>query len=816
MSQEKVTIEIDGRTIGARAGEPLIEAADRAGIYIPRFCYHKHLSVVASCRMCLVEVERAPKPLPACATQVADGMKVATRSAGALDAQRGVMEFLLINHPLDCPICDQGGECELQDQALGYGRGVSRFVEGKRAVADEDLGPLVATEMTRCIHCTRCVRFLEEIAGDQELGGMHRGEQLRISTYTGEPLRSELSSNIIDLCPVGALTNKPFRFRARAWELLSFPMVSVHDGVGSHLSVHTYQGRIQRVVPRECSTINETWIADRDRYAIEGLAAPDRLREPLVKRYGEWHTAGWEEALSAAVAGVRRVLEGHGAAGIGALLAPHATLEELYLGGRVVRALGSANVDHRLREGDVSDQEQAPPFPYLGGTIAELEQADAVLLIGSYPRHEQPLIQHRLRKAARAGAQIMALGLRRFAWNFELAEEHAVAPQHLVSELAAVAQALGERKQRKLPQALRGLPGGSVSEPARAMAKRLLAGERAVVLLGNQALSHPQAATLRALAALIGEWSGGRFGVLAAAANSAGGWLAGALPHREVAGRPSAEQGLAADAMVRAQLPCYLLHDVEPEHDLWDPAAADAALRQAEHVVAVSSFASERLREVADVLLPLGAFGETAGTYVNTEGRWQSVRGVAQSYAEARPGWRIWCALAQLLELEGFAYPDIAAVHAEIAGACRDVQPSSRYPAELRSSGATSADGGSSSAPGRASGQGSGVTLALAGAVPIYAGDALVRRSEPLQQSPLAARLEAVVAPETAQQLGISHAETDEATVRVRVQAAAAEALELPLVVSSTIPAGTVWIPAGLAERAQLGPPFGTVTIEAL
>ncbi|MBK1726123.1 NADH-quinone oxidoreductase subunit NuoG, partial [Halorhodospira neutriphila] len=678
---ETVTIEVDGRAIEARKGEMLIEAADRAGIYIPRFCYHKHLSVVANCRMCLVEVERAPKPMPACATPVAEGMKVATTSAAALNAQRSVMEFLLINHPLDCPICDQGGECELQDLALGFGRGVSRFTEGKRVVADEDLGPLVATDMTRCIHCTRCVRFLEEVAGQKELGAMNRGEGVRITTYTGEGVRSELSGNIIDLCPVGALTNKPFRFRARPWELLSFPAVAPHDGVGSSIALHTLRGRILRVVPAENEAVNETWIADRDRYGVEGLASGDRLERPQVKRDGRWHELPWETALERTAEALRGVVERHGAAALGGLLAPTATLEELYLAGRLLRGLGSGNVDHRLREADVSDQERAPAFPYLGQGIAELEAADAALLIGAHSRYEQPLINHRLRKAALGGAPVMAINPRRFDWNLPLAVEDAVPADALVGEVAAVAQALAEARGRKLPKALAGL-AGPASEAARAVAERLAAAERPSVLLGSLASSHPQAAALRALGSLIGEYSGARFGVMAEAANTAGGWLAGAVPHRRAGGAAAEPAGQPADAMLRSGLKGYLLLNVEPERDLWDPVAAGRAMAEAEQVVAITPFADERLREQADILLPMGAFGETAGTFVNTEGRWQSFRGVGEPPGEARPGWRILRALGSVLGLEAFAYNDIAEVYGELAGLCRDVAPSSSYPAE--------------------------------------------------------------------------------------------------------------------------------------
>ncbi|MCG5541001.1 MULTISPECIES: NADH-quinone oxidoreductase subunit NuoG [unclassified Halorhodospira] len=792
-NEETVTIEVDGCSIEARKGEMLIQATDRHGIHVPRFCYHKHLSVVANCRMCLVEVEKAPKPLPACATPVADGMVVRTTSATAIKAQRGVMEFLLINHPLDCPICDQGGECELQDISMGYGRGISRFTEGKRSVADEDLGPLVATEMTRCIHCTRCVRFLDEVAGQKELGGMGRGEHMEISTYLETGLSSELSGNVIDLCPVGALTNKPFRFRARPWELLSFPAVSPHDGVGSNLALHTLRGRIQRAVPRENEAINETWIADRDRFAIEGVDHADRLVQPMIKCDGRWHEVPWETALDRAAGALQGVVQRHGADGLGGLLAPSATLEELYLAARLLRGLGSGNVDHRLREVDTSDQEQAPPFPYLGQEIAELEQVDAALLVGAYTRHEQPLINHRLRKAARSGAQIMALNPRGFDWNLPLASEQAVAPAQLVAEFGAVAVAVAEGAGRSLPDELAAV-AGPVTDHAREVARRLAAAQRPTALLGNLASSHPQAAALRALGSCIAEFCGGRLGVLAEAGNTAGGWLVGAVPHRQAGGVAAQPAGRSADAMLRAGLKGYLLLNVEPTRDLWDPQAARQAMEQAEEVVAITAFADEQLRAQADVLLPMGAFGESAGTYVNNEGRWQSCRGVAEPPGEARPGWRVLRALGTVLGVERFEYNDIADVYGELAGLCRDLRPGSHYPATAVAAGAKTGQG-----------------LALAGGVPIYAGDPLVRRALPLQQAPIAGRAEVVLAPQTAAELGFS--QTQPRRVRVRADSGVAE---LPLVVDDAVPAGVAWIPAGLDERAALGGPYGTVSLEAL
>jgi len=487
MRDDRVTIEINGRSFEAAKGDMVIQVADEAGIDIPRFCYHKKLSIAANCRMCLVEVEKAPKPLPACATPVMDGMKVFTDSPLALRAQRSVMEFLLINHPLDCPICDQGGECELQDVAMGYGRGVSRFVERKRVVADKNIGPLIATDMTRCIHCTRCVRFGEEIGGMPELGATGRGEHMEIGTFIERALVSEMSGNVIDLCPVGALTSKPFRFRARAWEMRQRDAIAPHDAVGSNIHVHVHGNRIMRVVPRENETINEVWISDRDRFSYEGLYHEDRLTEPMLKRDGEWRAVDWETALDAAVEGLKGVRSRHGAGRIGALLSASATLEELYLAQKLARGIGSANIDHRLREVDVSDQDDAPSYPWLGIPIDALERLEAVLLVGAYPRKEHPIINHRLRKATLAGADVMVLGPPTPGHNYQVAEAIDVGPTGMQAALAGIAAALGNASAAE---------GVEVADVHRRVAERLRNAERSALLVGPTVAMHPQAARL--------------------------------------------------------------------------------------------------------------------------------------------------------------------------------------------------------------------------------------------------------------------------------------------------------------------------------
>ena len=575
MSEEQVNIEVNGIPLKARKGAMLIEATDAAGIPIPRFCYHKKLSIAASCRMCLVEVEKAPKAMPACATPVMEGMKVYTQSPRALAAQKGTMEFLLINHPLDCPICDQGGECELQDIAMGYGGEVSCFAERKRVVKEKDIGPLVATDMTRCIQCTRCVRFGEEIAGLRELGATGRGENMEIGTYVAHSMVSELSGNVIDLCPVGALTAKPSRYRGRSWEFVQHAAVAPHDSVGSNSSFIPSAGKVMRVVPRENEQVNETWISDRDRFSYEGIYSDDRLAKPLLGGV----EVDWEAALEAAAKGLKDVIARHGADAVGFLVSPTATVEELYLAQKLARGLGVANIDHRLRQADFSDQGAAPVFPWLGQALEDLEKVKAALLIGSNARMEQPLAGHRLRKAALAGGQIMFVNPRDFDFRFPVAAKVIADPAGMVVALAGVAQAVAELKGQALPASLAGLVAGAPGETERAIAANLVNNAPATVLLGNLAVSHPAFASLRALAGFIAQASGARLGYLPEAANSAGGWLAGAVPHRLPGGKPAPQAGLDARAMVEAPRKAYVLVGTEPELDCWNGAAALNALQ---------------------------------------------------------------------------------------------------------------------------------------------------------------------------------------------------------------------------------------------
>ncbi|MGH8174640.1 MAG: NADH-quinone oxidoreductase subunit NuoG [Steroidobacter sp.] len=655
MSDDQVNIEVNGVPIKARKGQMVIQATDAHEIYVPRFCYHEKLAVAANCRMCLVEIEKAPKPMPACATPVAEGMKVFTRSPKAIAAQKAVMEFLLINHPLDCPICDQGGECELQDLAMGFGRDISRYAERKRVVKDKNLGPLVSTDMTRCIHCTRCVRFTQEIQGFQELGTVGRGEMTEIGTYIEKSVEHELSANIIDLCPVGALNNKPYRYRARAWEMTQHPLISPHDSVGANLYAHVLRGRIMRIVPRPNEAVNETWIADRDRFSYQGVYSEDRLLKPMLRENGMWRETDWETALARVAERLGRIAKQHGGTQIGAIASPNSTLEELHLLARIARGLGSANLDHRLRRTDFRDEAGDPLYPALGCSIAELEQANSVLVVGGNLRKEAPLIAHRLRKAALRGAKISFVNPQRYEYLFPIAGYLSANGLHMFEHLTAIAAAAVSASGRNAPGSIDALTANAQpSEMHRAVAQQLLEGERRLILLGAIAQRDAAFADLRLVAAALAELTGATLGYVPEGGNAVGAALAGVLPHRAVGGRPAQPAGLNLADMFAARLKSYVVFGaIEPAHDIAVSAALDA-LKAAECVVALSPYASAK--EFADVILPIGTFAETSGTYVNLEGRWQSVPGAASPVGEARPGWKVLRVLANLLNLPGFDY----------------------------------------------------------------------------------------------------------------------------------------------------------------
>ena len=666
MSDDQIKIKIDGRTISADKGQMLIEVTDKNDIYIPRFCYHKKLTVAANCRMCLVEVEKAPKPLPACSTPVMDGMKVKTRSKLAIAAQKSVMEFLLINHPLDCPICDQGGECELQDLAMGYGSDVSRYQEKKRVVRDKNIGPLIQTDLTRCIHCTRCVRFGEEVAGIRELGATGRGENMEIGTYIEKSVVSELSGNVIDLCPVGALTSKPFRYSARTWELVQRDTIAPHDSVGSNIHLHVKGDKVMRVVPAENEAINETWISDRDRFSYEAINSDERLHFPMIKEAGVWQQVDWQEALNVIKEKLGNILNQAGPAQLGTLISPTATLEELYLAQKLTRALGSDNIDSRLKQVDFSDQLVVPRFPWLGQSIVDFEENQAALLIGSNLRKDQPIINHRLRKAALNGAPVMVLNPIDYEFNFPLDCKIISPPNSITSELSSILKAVIKLSSEKVDTAItKLLKGATINETHQTIADTLFNNDDAIVLLGNFTTTHPQLALLRTLSGEIAKLTHSKLGYLSEAVNSSGAWLSGAVPHRLTGGIKNSNIGLSSHEMLTQKLKAYLLLGVEPELDCWDTHLAQQAMQDADLVVALTAFQSEALNSYADVLLPIATFAETSGTYINNEGTVQCFNGAVPPQGEARPAWKVLRVLGNSFNVDGFDYESSTEVYDE-------------------------------------------------------------------------------------------------------------------------------------------------------
>jgi NADH-quinone oxidoreductase subunit G len=667
-----VNVEVDGKPCQGRKGQMIIHVTDAQNAYVPRFCYHDKLPIAANCRMCLVEVEKAPKPLPACATPIGEGMKIFTKSPKAIGAQKATMEFLLINHPLDCPICDQGGECELQDLAMGFGRDAARFNERKRVVKDKDIGPLVSTDMTRCIHCTRCVRFGQDIAGIQELGTTGRGEHMEIGTYVERAVEHELSGNIIDLCPEGALNSKPFRYRARSWEMTQAALVSPHDGAGTNLFGHVLRGKLMRVVPRSNDAINETWIADRDRFSYEGIYSADRLESPMVRQgegnNTEWKKVSWEVALETAA----KALQAAGA-DLATLASSSSTLEELYLLSKLTRALGSNNIDHRLRQVDFRDQAADPAAPGLGGlAIADIDQLDALLIVGSNLRREVPVLANRVRKAAKRGAKITFVNPARFEYLFPVAAYLESAPARQLADLSAIYAASLEGAAA--PQHLAALVAGAQPNVGhRAVAAALKSGQKRAIWLGALALRHPGYADLRAVAAGLAAATGATLGVLSEGGNAAGAYLAGAVPHREPAGIRCASAGKTARDMLTQSQKVYLLFGgAEP----WaDGLSADAlkALGGASFIVAATPYADEQLKSIAHVLLPTSTFVESSGTYVNFEGLWQSFAGAATPLGESRPGWKVLRVLGNLAGVANFDYQSSEELREELRARCADI-----------------------------------------------------------------------------------------------------------------------------------------------
>ena len=696
-----VEIQLDGQKVEVLEGSTIMHAAEKAGTYIPHFCYHKKLSIAANCRMCLVDVEKAPKPMPACATPVSQGMIVHTKNDKAIKAQKGVMEFLLINHPLDCPICDQGGECQLQDLAVGYGGSESRYEEEKRVVFHKDVGPLVSMEeMSRCIHCTRCVRFGQEVAGVMELGMSHRGEHAEIETFVGMSVDSELSGNMIDLCPVGALTSKPFRYSARTWELSRRKSISPHDSTGANLIIQVKNNKVMRVVPLENEDVNECWIADRDRFSYEALNSDERLTSPMLKQGGEWKAVDWQTALEYVANGLKQIKADHGANTIGTLASPHSTLEELYLAAKLMRGLGSENIDYRLRSAEFAP---SASIRWLGTSIASLSQLQRVLLVGSNLRKDHPLFAQRIRQSARKGCAVSAINsvaelATADAWAMPVANSILDAPEAWVQVLADVAAAIALEMGIAAPAA------GQVTDAATAMARSLLGGERKAILLGNAAAHHANAASLLALANWIGLQTGATVGYLTEAANTVGAQLAGALP---------GDRGLNAGQMLDGKLKAVLLLNNEPEFDSAAGIKAKASFNAARMVVTLNPFKANM--SFSDVLLPIAPFTETSGTFVNAEGRVQGFHAVVKPLGETRPAWKVLRVLANLLDLPGFDFESAPDVLKQIPGADATYVPADQL--------------------GNAGNE--AIALSAAGPAPavasIYQLDGLVRRATSLQ-----------------------------------------------------------------------------------
>ena len=775
-----IEIELDGKNVSVTEGSIVMHAADAAGVTIPHFCYHKKLSIAANCRMCLVDIEKAPKPMPACATPVTQGMIVRTRSDKAIKAQKSVMEFLLINHPLDCPICDQGGECQLQDLAVGYGGSASRYQEEKRVVFQKNVGPLISMqEMSRCIHCTRCVRFGQEVAGVMELGMQHRGEHSEITTFLGQTIDSELSGNMIDICPVGALTSKPFRYAARTWELSRRKSVSPHDSAGANLVVQVKGNKVLRVVPLENEAVNECWIADRDRFSYEAVNSAQRLHTPMIKQGGVngpvWQAVDWNTALAYVADGLKRIKADHGVSGIGALGSAHRTVEELHLLAKLVRGLGSESIDFRTRHADFGNAAPAGKAQWLGTSIAALSTLERAFVVGSFLRKDHPLFAQRIRQAVRRGGAVFSLNAVHDDWAMPVAARITAAPLAWPQALADVAGYIATAKGLEAPAA------AQINAEAEIVAQALLSGERKAVLLGNAAAQHPQAGALLALAQWIAAQTGATVGYLTADANTVGAQWVKAMP---------GAGGLNAGQMLSQPMKALLLLDVEPVLDAADAAAAQAALAGSGLVVALTSFKDAAV-DNADVLLPIAPFTETAGSFVNAEGRLQSFHGVVPPAGDSRPAWKVLRVLGNLLGLAGFDHETSEAVLAEALG------DASKLTTRLDNT--TSAAIELMAVP---------EGLQRLADLPIYAADALVRRAASLQLT-ADAKAPMVGLPSALwQQLGLQSGD------KVRVSQGAAAAV-LPARLDATLAAGTVRVSAGHASTASLGAAFGAISVES-
>ena len=786
MTDNTFQIEIDGKQVEAFAGEMLIATADRAGIYIPRFCYHKKLKIAANCRMCLVEVANAPKTLPACATPVAPGMQAFTRSKKTIESQKAVMEFLLANHPLDCPICDQGGECELQDLAMGYGSDKSRFSQEKRAVSDEDLGPLVATEMTRCIHCTRCVRFCEEIGGTQQLGAMGRGGDMNIGTFLVNGLNSELSANVIDLCPVGALTSKPFRYKGRSWEFKQHISVSPHDCVGTNMYYHSFpdnygnKAEVMRALPRDNESVNENWMSDRDRFSYTAFASEERLTQPMLKRNGIWHQVDWESALNYLVDNLKSIMSSDNSSSIGGLISANSSCEELYLFQKFIRALGSNNVDHRTHVNCFSDQSNFTSYPGLTKPLAEINNAKSILLVGSFAREEQPLLFHRIRQAVNNGSKLYIINSYDYDFACEIEGKVIVSPADYVSNIVA----LCANFDNKLDTG--NIPATQLKNPnIKAIASQLkLDAGSVAIFAGEQIESLSDASNIRSWLYKLSKDVNASFNHITKGANATGAWLSGAIPHRSEFMLP-ATKGLNAHEMLAEKLAVYFLHGLDLDHDFADPQLAEEAFKDADIVVTLTPFVSEKIQEHSDLILPIAAFSEYAGSFINVEGHLQRFDTAVMPLNEAKPGWKIYKAIANLLGFENFDFDHCSDITKILKDSILSIKNDHFWevsPPNIESE----------------------VSLMRIGHWPANRVDALVRRSKPLQQVNYgnndAARINSTLANElgieNGQQVVLSQNGTNES---------------FTCNIDDNVANGCIWLTTANAERSNLGNVAGVI-----
>lgn len=782
------TIEIDGQTIEVDSGAMVIEAADEAGIVIPRFCYHKKLSVAANCRMCLVEIENGRKPMPACATPVTDGMRVFTKSKMALDAQKAVMEFLLINHPLDCPICDQGGECELQDVSMGYGGDVSNYSETKRVVVDDDLGPLIATDMTRCIHCTRCVRFGTEIAGQREMGATGRGENTQIGTFIKHSVASEVSANVIDLCPVGALTSKPYRYAARPWELSQHQQIAAHDCLGSNTTIHTRRNEVMRVVPREHDDINETWLSDRDRFAYVGTNSEKRLLKPMIKKEGSWHEVEWQEALNVVLAGFNRTIGKHGADSVAGICSPSATTEEAYLFQKFMRGIGVENIDHRIHQTDFSDQSYLPMAPIAKAPISKLEQDDCIFVVGSNIQQEQPLLGLRVRKAQLNGAKVCLLNPKDYALNFDVEQKIISSANQTLKQLAGIVAELMTLADTSFEDAQQLLADVQATAEAKAIAKEIHQGQKVSIILGAIAHNHPQAATIRSLIHLIERSHEVTVYRMTEGANEAGCHIAGVLPHRGPCGESKEQPALDLQEVITKRIAGFLIQNIEVELDVAQPKQARQALLAAEFVTMVTSYVSDSMLDYADVLLPAATCFETSGTFINAVGDWQSFKGVVSAAGDSRPAWKIYRVLGNIFNVPGFEYQASTDVLAELKSLHNLASPvvTKWFKPELQEN---EQEG-----------------LCRIGEWPMYRIDAMTRHSEPLQKS--AANDHPCV------RLNSKTASKYKLSDKAAVSQGDIE-ITLPLEIDDSIAEGAVEVANAWPETSDLGHAFGKIDLKS-